>query len=110
MVYESWGKIKGGAGFGEIVLAAGAIEAAVGGAGAADLDELSFQRLAGAMDADGGVCRGDFSGGGELGEGFLVEVDGANHLLVRGFERRQGVFDAGADDVFEFGVALDFRG
>ena len=67
-----------------IARGAGAVEAAVCGAGAAAEDELFAQGGAGSVGADGGVAWGDGVGSGVGGEGGLAEVDLAQEGGVGG--------------------------
>jgi hypothetical protein len=69
-------------------------------AGAADLDELLFEGLPGAMDANCGVADGNSSFAGEGLEAGFFQVDLAEYLAVCRLHALKDVADALADDLF----------
>lgn len=98
---EFAGKETGGSG-------AGAVDAAVLGAGSAGERKLLFQGLASAMDADGSVTGSDSSGFGEGFEGIFSKIDAADDLAVLGLQGGEDADDALADDVVHGLVRLGF--
>src|ERR1700732_419861 len=78
---------------------AGAVDAAVFGADAADLGELLFEGLTSAMDTHGGVAGGDSDFFCECVEGGIGYVDAAEDFAVGGLHSEEDFVDALADDL-----------
>jgi hypothetical protein len=85
----------------------GAVYAAMPSADAADQHELFFQGLARSMYADGGISPGNASFVCKAFEAVVGEVYFAKDLAVGGFESRDYLIDALADDFFGSGIWCD---
>jgi hypothetical protein len=73
-------------------------------AGSAGGNEGFAQRLAGAVEADGGVPRGDVGGFGKEIDGALGEVDGGENFAVGGTKVLDRLAEAFADEALGVGV------
>jgi hypothetical protein len=89
---------------------AGAVDAAVFGAGAADFGELLFEGLAGAMNTDGGVACGDSRFFCEGLEARFSQIDTAEDFAIGGLHGLDGFGDALADDIVGLRVWCRFGG
>lgn len=89
-------------------LAAGAVGAAVQRTGSANLNELLFERLPGAMHSNRSVSRSDARGLGELFEAGTAEIDGANGFRIALLQAGQGVSNAVADNLAGLPVGCSF--
>jgi hypothetical protein len=83
---------------------AGAVDAGVFGAEAANEGELLPERLTSAMDADCSIARGNFCLGCEGFKTELGQIDVAEDLAVGGLHGGEHLFDAFADDLLGFRV------
>ena len=87
---------------------AGAVDAGVFGADAADECELLAERLTGAVDADCCISRRNSCLGGESFEAQLGQIYVAEDLTVGGFHGGEHLADALADDLLGFRIGSGF--
>jgi len=92
----------------QVFLCAGAVDAAMFGAGAADEGELFFKGVAGAMNTDRGIASGDSSFLCEDVEGGVGEIDVAEYFAVGGLHGVESFNDALADDLVSLRVGCVF--
>jgi len=100
--------MKRNGGVKELLLRAAALDTGEFGTDAADPDKLGFKGLAGSMEANGGVARGDSGAGCEGFQAPASEVDAAENLAVGGPDGGKDLVDAITDDLFGLSVGCGF--
>jgi hypothetical protein len=92
----------------ELLLRAVAFDAGEFGTDAADPNKLGFKGLAGSMETNGGVARGNSGPGREGFQALAREVDAAENLAVGGLDGGKDLVDATADDLLSLSVGCGF--